>query len=341
MNIANVRLLSQQLAAPLFTAPAEVVGWFGFMQGQDLRMMRWAVAMRTKRPSLRAFQKAYDGGTIVRMHLFRCTWQITAAADVRPWLALCADKSRRALLGFMKTTGRAVSQKDYERFAAALPAVLKGRASTTKDDLLRMLDGSGCHVQEPRMYLRFAEYDGILCSGHLHPSQATYALLGERIPQEKDGHTSREETLARLARAYFRSHSPATLDDFIWWTGLGTAECRAAVRELADELEQAEQGGQTFYIHADCRTRGCRNTAILLPPYDEYLIGYKSRHIVLAEEHKHRAHNGNGIFHPVIVSGGRVTGNWSPGKPGAEFFLPGYETDMEAAYARYNNFLNA
>lgn len=39
------------------------------MQAQDYRMVRWAVAMRTQRPSVKAFRKAFDEGKIIRMHL--------------------------------------------------------------------------------------------------------------------------------------------------------------------------------------------------------------------------------------------------------------------------------
>ena len=54
MNPVSQRLLSQQLAAPQFKDPAEVVSWFGAMQAQDYKSMRWAVSMRTRRPSGKA-----------------------------------------------------------------------------------------------------------------------------------------------------------------------------------------------------------------------------------------------------------------------------------------------
>ena len=49
MNIVAIRLLSQQLAAPQFSDPAQVVAHMGAMQAQEYRMMRWAVSMRTKK----------------------------------------------------------------------------------------------------------------------------------------------------------------------------------------------------------------------------------------------------------------------------------------------------
>ena len=57
MNPVSQRLLNQQLICPQLTSPQEVVSWMGAMQAQEYRMMRWAVGMRTKRPSAKAFEK--------------------------------------------------------------------------------------------------------------------------------------------------------------------------------------------------------------------------------------------------------------------------------------------
>ena len=73
--------------------------------------------------------------------------------------------------------------------------------------------------------------------------------------------------------------------------------------------------GWEFYLTDNCRIRGFRKGKFLLiPPYDEYLISYKSRDIVLPPEHRHHAHNNSGIFQPVIAYDGTICGNWSPFK---------------------------
>ena len=42
MNPTAIRLLNQQLIAPQYSNPAEVVSFMGAMQAQEYRMMRWA-----------------------------------------------------------------------------------------------------------------------------------------------------------------------------------------------------------------------------------------------------------------------------------------------------------
>ena len=67
MNPVAIRLLSQQLVAPQYSDPAEVVSYMGAMQAQEYRMMRWAVEMRTRKPSAKAFKRAFDSGQIIRL----------------------------------------------------------------------------------------------------------------------------------------------------------------------------------------------------------------------------------------------------------------------------------
>jgi hypothetical protein len=62
MNPIAIRLLNQQLTAQQFRTPEDVVRYMGAMQAQEYRMMRWAVGMRTSRPSHKAFKKAFDTG---------------------------------------------------------------------------------------------------------------------------------------------------------------------------------------------------------------------------------------------------------------------------------------
>ena len=341
MNIPNIRQLSQQLAAPQFDTPWEVVDWFGFMQAQEKSMVPWAVAMRTRRPSLAAYRQAYDQGQLIRTHLFRCTWQLTTAQDLRWMVQLCADSSRRAARGYLKQTGGAISEDEEKRANDLIARVLQGHGSVTGKELKALLTERGLTDDAHTMsvYLRFAEYDGIICSGKYHPSQNTYALLDERIPAQPA--VTRDEALAMLARKYFRSHAPATLDDFVWWTGLSRGDCRAGIESIKSELTEEHYRGVTYYLHADSRTRGCRSKMILLPSFDEYLIGYKSRHHVLADEHRSNAHTNNGIFYPVILDGGHVVGNWRPRNHEASFFEVATARDATAAFSRYDRFLNA
>ena len=122
-----------------------------------------------KTPSMEAFQKAYDAGRIVRTHLFRCTWQLVAAEDLRWMLKLCADKNRTAIRGYLAYRGRAIEEKEYERANRLICRTLMGQKSMRKDELLAHLAESGLADDAHTMsiYLRRAELEGMFVAESL------------------------------------------------------------------------------------------------------------------------------------------------------------------------------
>ena len=313
MNPAAIRLLNQQLAAPLFSRPEEVVGHMGAVQAQEYRLMRWAVGMRTRRPSAKAFRQAYDAGRIVRLHLHRGTWQLVSGEDYWWMMDLCSEKCWATITGWMRANRIELPEDERRRVRSVLERVAGDMGSAAKEDFAEALRRQGIVMDDHRAsyHIRLAETDGVLCSGDLHPSKATYALsevkIGPRVRMDRD------EELALMTRKYFQSHSPATLEDYVWWSGLNIGDCRRGMELLGQELVRERWKGREFFILASCRTRGFRSgRTLLIPSYDEYLIGYKSRDISLPAEHRHRAHNNSGIFYPVVARDGIICGNWKP-----------------------------
>jgi len=316
MNPVSQRLLSQQLAAPQSKDPADVVSWFGAMQAQDYKAMRWAVSMRTRKPSFKAFEKAYNDGRIIRTHLQRTTWQLVAGEDLGWLLDLCRPKALTGLRGWMHSNKVDIPLEEERRISAIFGEAMAGKGSVRKEFLAEALRERDIDMVEQRFsyHLRLAEYSGLLCAGDLHPTKRTFRLVSEKVRNPLV--LTREEALALLTRKYFRSHGPATVEDFAWWSGLGLNDCRRGIAALGGELVPERWKNSEFYIHRDARTRGFRSgTVLLLPPFDEYLIGYKSRHVVLHPDRAHHAHNQSGIFYPIVVLDGEVVGNWSPSAP--------------------------
>ena len=323
MNPIAIRLLSQQLCSPQFTKPEDVVSHMGAMQAQDYRMVRWAVAMRTKRPSFTAFKKAYDEGKIIRMHLLRGTWQLIAAEDYWWMLELFAPKAKATLNGWMRANKILIDEKEELAIREILVEKAMENKSLTKKDFDCALRERGIIMDDHRLryHLMLAEYSKTLCSGNLTGKEATYAIVEKKI--ERSRRMERDEMLMLLARKYFQGHAPATFEDYVWWSGISVSDCRKGMQLLGDKLRKESWKGYDFYLMDSCRTRGFRKgNSLLLPPYDEYLIGYKSRELALASHHVPHAHTNNGIFFPVIAEDGIICGNWSPWKKTlqAEYF---------------------
>lgn len=312
MNPISQRLLSQQLICPQFATPKEVVDWMGAMQAQEYRMMRWAVSMRTRKPSLKAFRKAYDSGEIVRLHLMRGTWQLVTADDYWPMLGLCSPKALSVIKGWMASNKISIPDEELFRIRDILIRTADDRGSVTKEDFIQALAEHDIRMDDHRLsyHIRMAELSGVLCSGDLLPMKATYALTANKLPAPTP--IDRDEVLMNLARKYFRHSQPATLEDFVWWSGLNAGDCRKGIGLLGDWLHVEKWKRREFYLTDGARTQGFRkDRSILLPPFDEYLISYKSRDVVLPLEHRHRAHDQTGTFWPVILLDGEVVGNWT------------------------------
>ena len=313
MNPLAIRLLNQQLIAPQFSTPTEVVHYMGAMQAQEYCMMRWAVAMRTRKPSHKAFQKAFDEGQIIRLHLMRGTWQLVSAEDYWMMIDLCAPKAIAATKSWMKSNRISIPDEELMQVRDILAQTAADKGSVTKEDIVRALTERDLQMDDHRLsyHIRMAEISGTLCSGNLLPTKATYALAADKAPRRAK--MDRDEALMRLTRKYLRSRQPATLEDFVWWSGLNVSDCRKGIALLGNSIHMERWKGREFYLTEECRIRGFRKGRFLLiPPYDEYLISYKSRDIVLSPKHKHRAHNNTGIFQPVIAYDGTICGNWSP-----------------------------
>ena len=342
MNPVAIRLLNQQLIVPQFKSPAEVVSHMGAMQAQEYRMMRWAVEMRTTKPSHKAFKEAFDSGQIIRLHLMRGTWQLVAAEDYWPFITLCGSKSIAVTKGWMSSNKITIPDEELFHVRDILAQTAADLGSATKEDFVSALAARDLRMDDHRLsyHIRMAEFSGTLCSGELLPHKATYALTADKVKQTVE--IDRDEILMRFTRKYFQSRQPATLEDFVWWSGLNINDCRKGIALLGNTIHKETWKGRDFYLTDNCRTRGFRTGKLLLiPPYDEYLIGYKSRDIVLPPEHRHRAHNNSGIFQPIIACDGIICGNWSPFREDcqAKFFDSSNTMDgLQDAWALYQQF---
>ena len=322
-----MRLNCQQLLRPRFARAEEVVGWMGMMQAQDYNQFRWAIGMRMREPGIMAVNDSLSSGKIVRLHLLRCTVQAVAAEDY-PWmLELCKERNLSTIKSWPSYKRADFSEQYYEEAIDALKEILAGSKSMTKKRIgeemsLLGLPGDNDHVHQ--VLLR-GEIEGLFVSGEIQGRDATWTLvegkfrsLGEYKTdtniqnKEQCPQFSVDEYLSVLACKYFRSHSPASFEDFCWWTGLPITQNRKAVQRIASELEEVRIGEQVMLVYKSSELQPATNekSVLLLPPYDEYLIGYKSRWIALDKRYEHKAHNNFGIFHPVILFGGKVVGNW-------------------------------
>jgi hypothetical protein len=312
-DIIRRRLAAQRLTGEKPATPAELLTELGAMQSQDYGMSKWAIGLRLDKSTHDQVEQAIDSGEIIRIHVLRPTWHLVRAADVRWMLAVTAPQIKAAMA--FRDRQLELDEKIYRRCEKIMEKALARDKYLPRNVLMPLLNKAGIITDDNRSshILLRAELDGIICSGPRQGKQITYALLDERVPAT--GKLYPEEALAELTRRYFNGHGPATLYDFTWWSGLSVTDGKKGIGLLGPAIGQTMVGDEQYWFLPGKVLPGKDVSpgippALLLPAYDEWIIGYTDRTGLFATGHERKIITTNGIFRPVLLCNGQVAGSW-------------------------------
>lgn len=308
-EISICRLISQKIESTEFTSAKEIVEWMGAMQSQDFAMAKWAVGLRLLNPTNAKIEKALNEGEIIWTHVMRPTWHFVTSDDIYWLLDLTANKIKSSMKSRDKELE--LSEAIYTKSNHIIGKILTGGIHLSREELANAFNNVHIKTDNNRLshLMLRAELEGIVCSGHVNGNKQTYALLCDRVPHKKI--LSRDDSLAELARRYFTSHGPATLHDFVWWSGLSVTEARQGFESVKSGfISETIDAVQYWFKDTLPGIRKDKDTIYLLPAFDEFLISYRDRSASLSLIHHKKAVSDNGIFRPVIVVNGQVTGLW-------------------------------
>jgi len=303
--ITDQRLQNQRITRPGRSGPAKLVAWLGAVQAQEYGPAKWSLGLRLP-PGVTdaALDRALHQGRILRTHALRPTWHFVTPADIRWMLELTAPQVHRHMSSYDRRLG--LDADVMTRATGVIERALGDGRCLTRVELAAHLvraglPGKSMHLAHIAMY---AELEGVICSGPRRGKQFTYALLADRAPGAR--RLSREEALAELTLRYFRSHGPATIRDFVWWSGLKTADAKRGLEMNRAKL--LDVGGIRYWTigRPPARESKPRTTVHLLPGYDEYLVAYRDRHAV--PHTLYSAWTGN-MRHALVI-GGQMAGTW-------------------------------
>jgi hypothetical protein len=309
-DIAHRRLHNQSIGPAVFEKPGDVVRRLGAVQAQDYRGALWALGLRMQQALEADIEQAIARGEIIRTWPMRGTLHFVAPDDVRWMLALLTPRimARAA----RRHTQLELDETTFARSEALFAKALRGGRQLTRSEMMAVLEQGGIATAGQRGYhvLGWAAQSGSICFGPRQGKQDTFVWLDDWLPPGKT--PGRDEALAELAHRYFAGHGPATIQDFMWWSGLPAAEARAGLAMVEAQLAHEVVEGQTcWFSPAPSIPNPASSTAYLLPAFDEYLLGYKDRSAVLDPAYATRVVPGaNGMFKPIIVLDGRVVGAW-------------------------------
>lgn len=305
-EILPLRLQNQQLLHPSFKKPEELVSWMGAVQAQEYAGAKWALGIRTLNGTDHHIEKAINEGKIIRTHVLRPTWHLVNPKDIRWMLALTAPRVHASsAFGYRRME---LTDAVFKRANKTIIKALQGGRQLTRTELAAALQQAKIATDDLRLIhiLMHAELDALVCNGARKGKQFTYALLDERVPPAQP--LTKEEALAALTERYFKSHGPATVQDFTWWSGLTAKDAQLGWELIKSALISVASKDTVYWMMKDTSPASKKKSALLLPAFDEYTVAYKDR--TLAVDPEAAKKTGNGIFKPLLVINGKVKGYW-------------------------------
>lgn len=344
------RLVNQQITWPRVTTPAGLLRWMGAVQAQDYLGSLWAVGLRLPGAVEADIEKAITDRTIVRTWPMRGTLHYAPAADVRWMLRLLTPRVVAGCAGRYRQLG--LDDAAFTRSRKILVRALRGGRMLTRGEAYAALERGGVSPAGQRgiHILGHLAQQGVLCFGPRARAgrQPTFVLLDEWLPSAKE--LPRAQALSTLAERYFTSHGPATVQDFAWWSGLLLRDAQKAIEAAGSKLHHETHDGRRCWLAAGGRSapaKSKRPTAVLLPPWDEYLVAYKDRAATIDPRVGDR-NRLQVVGSSLIVIDGRVRGSWRRTlmprtvRVSLDFWTPVTKEERRAAgkaAARYARFL--
>jgi hypothetical protein len=125
----------------------------------------------------------------------------------------------------------------------------------------------------------------------------------------------------RLLRRYLDAFAPASIADYATWSGLNVRDARAAWDTVAPELVSVEVEGRPAWLPAarlpELDELPAPSPFVrLLPAFDTYILGHKSRELLDPAGAYEAVYKGGGMLPPMILVDGRILGIWQPNRKG-------------------------
>jgi hypothetical protein len=291
--------------------PRDVVSRSCALQAQDYLGSLWAIGLRTGGCTQDEIEREIAARSIVRTWPMRGTLHFVAAEDVRWMLGLLAPRAIERAAGRHRQLG--LDAETIDRAGALFASALEDDGEETRADMMQLLEDAGISTEGQRGYhlLWIHAQLGLICLGPMRGTQQTFVLLDDWVPPAEP--LPREDALARVAHRYFAGHGPATVADLARWTGLTLTEARSGLAQVADTLECIEIEGAKYWSAEEPSCSAPADARLhLLPAFDEYVIGYADRRLILGEHYDeyNASVSSNGMFSPTVILDGRVIGTW-------------------------------
>ncbi|MGC5077909.1 DNA glycosylase AlkZ-like family protein [Agrococcus sp. DT81.2] len=306
VDARRMRLVAQGLVGSQ-RSPVDAVRHAVALQGQDLPAVLRAIAVRSAPgTTLDDVRAAFDAGELVRSWAMRGTLFVAAPDDLAVLHAATGERMRRQEWRMCEVRG--IDQGTAELAADVLVDALAD-GPLPRPVMLAAWERAGISTAGGRGYhlLALNAYDGLVRFGPFEGRDQL--LVGGPRAAVADPERALDAALARMVAA----RGPMDADDVAWWMGLPKTLVRASLArasELDPGIELVRVGDREMLIATDAAP-GVETDVVLVPAFDEVLLGYRDRTLLATPDVLAAVvPGGNGVFRPMVLVDGVAVGTW-------------------------------
>lgn len=278
-----------------------------------------------------------DAGAIVRSWTQRGTIHLAAAEDLGWILKLTGQRTLKSVAKRREFFG--IDDAMVDAAAQLAEEAIRERGPLTRQELLDAFEPlqAGKEYGHERYLITTLALRNIITQGPMVEGKddMKYVLSADWIPNPVE--FDAEAALHEWMRRYVLSHGPVTIDDAARWTGLPKTPVRAAIAAAltAGEIVATSIDGREHYQAPDLADRlhenqEAANELLLLPGFDEIILGYKDRSATLDPDHeKLVVPGGNGMFKNTLIDDTKAQATWkrSPRKTGPRLIIDSFASE--------------
>ncbi|MFD1550157.1 winged helix DNA-binding domain-containing protein [Levilactobacillus fuyuanensis] len=293
---------SAELAASFFN----IVG----IQAQNQRAAELNVALQTgiTRPQLLKF---YQEQGIVRSWAQRWTIHLMTSDDLR--LVVSARQNERLPKAYF------LGVEEHVRAAVtAIDQLLQQAGRLTRAAYTAHLQAAFTWYAERPHNFDYAVLQVLTAQGKLQMAPTTsgqdWLLLAPATPTLLNQQVATTE----LIRRYLQGFGPATMADFVKWSGIKVSQVKPAWQTVLPELTPVTVGQEKFWTIAPISsgqltaiTDQLAHLTVVAAGFSSPMTGYRDKSWLVPEPIRQQLWSKNGILRAPIIANGVVVGKWT------------------------------
>jgi hypothetical protein len=292
-EVRAVRFAAQRLDRLKAGDVAGLVRHMLAVQAQDPSAFPLALRARGAGLTAKDLAAARDARTVVRCWGPRGTLHLIATDDLGWFYPLV----KPAPAGSLRRLRQLGVDADAEAVLAAVEVAMRGQGPLTKTRLGERLADAGLPAAGQAIVhaALLGAGRGLVVLGPERDTKPTYVhaadWLGAPLPVEV---ADRDTAIRTLVARYRAAHDPCTPADLAAWSGLPRGELDRAWHPVSAD-----------------RVAANLPSVRLIPAFDEYLLGWRSRDHAVPEAFRRLIHPGGGIIKSAVLVDGLTAGTWT------------------------------